>query len=42
MLIHSLHDRIKEMFPKVKVIAFGSFATQLYLPDGDVDVAVLT
>lgn len=30
------------MFPEVSVIAFGSFATQLYLPDGDVDVAILT
>lgn len=24
------------------MIPFGSFATQLYLPDGDIDIAVLT
>lgn len=30
------------MFPKCDVIPFGSFATQLYLPDGDIDIAVLT
>lgn len=30
------------MFPKCDVIFFGSFATQLYLPDGDIDIAVLT
>lgn len=31
-----------EIFPKADVIAFGSFATQLYLPDGDIDIAILT
>lgn len=38
----SIKDRILEFFPKAEVVAFGSFATQLYLPDGDVDIAVLT
>lgn len=28
--------------PGVEVLCFGSFATQLYLPDGDIDMAVLT
>lgn len=30
------------MFPEAEVVAFGSFATQLYLPDGDIDLVVLT
>lgn len=30
------------MFPGIQVLPFGSFATQLYLPDGDIDIAVLT
>lgn len=40
--IFSIKDKIIEMFPKAEVVPFGSFATQLYLPDGDIDVAVLT
>lgn len=31
-----------QMFPGLQVFPFGSFATQLYLPDGDIDIVVVT
>ena len=32
---------IVEKYPTAKVEYFGSFATKLYLPDGDIDITVL-
>jgi DNA polymerase sigma len=32
---------ILEKYPNAQVKYFGSFATKLYLPDGDIDVTVL-
>lgn len=32
---------INEKYPQASVEYFGSFATKLYLPDGDIDVTVL-
>lgn len=32
---------IVEKYPQAKVEYFGSFATKLYLPDGDIDITVL-
>jgi non-canonical poly(A) RNA polymerase PAPD5/7 len=36
-----LTSLIKETIGDCEVKAFGSFATGLYLPDGDIDVAIL-
>ena len=32
---------INEKYPSADVRVFGSFATELYLPDGDIDITVL-
>ena len=40
--IDRIKKTIQKLFPRAKVLVFGSFATKLYLPDGDVDIAVLT
>ena len=39
--IEEITDFIKEVVPECEVKVFGSFATKLYLPDGDIDIAVL-
>ena len=38
----SVKQNILSIFPEVTVETFGSFATKLYLPDGDIDIVVLT
>ncbi len=32
---------IVQKYPEAKVEYFGSFATKMYLPDGDIDITVL-
>ena len=32
---------IVQKYPQAQVKYFGSFATKMYLPDGDIDVTVL-
>ena len=32
---------INEKYPSAKVEFFGSFATKMYLPDGEIDITVL-
>ena len=33
---------LEEELPGITVKVFGSFATKLYLPDGDIDIVVMT
>ncbi|KAJ3766790.1 hypothetical protein FB446DRAFT_793777 [Lentinula raphanica] len=42
LLIHQITTAIKRRFPDAEVHPFGSFATKLYLPSGDIDLVVLS
>ncbi|KAI8090666.1 hypothetical protein BDF21DRAFT_460094 [Thamnidium elegans] len=39
-LIHRIRVAITEKWPEAKVDVFGSFSTQLYLPNSDIDIVV--
>lgn len=40
--MNRIKNSIMEIIPDCSVEIFGSFATKLYLPDGDIDMVVLT
>lgn len=39
-LVHRIRSVIQEKWPGSKVDVFGSFSTQLYLPNSDIDLVV--
>ncbi|GAA5809060.1 hypothetical protein MFLAVUS_002463 [Mucor flavus] len=39
-LVHRIRVAITEKWPEAKVEVFGSFSTQLYLPNSDIDIVV--
>ncbi|KAI8338779.1 hypothetical protein EDC96DRAFT_523167 [Choanephora cucurbitarum] len=39
-LVHRIRHAIQSRFPEAEVFVFGSFSTQLYLPNSDIDLVV--
>lgn len=39
-LVHRIREAVKDKWPEAEVVVFGSFSTQLYLPNGDIDLVV--
>ncbi|KAF9261467.1 hypothetical protein L218DRAFT_870141 [Marasmius fiardii PR-910] len=42
LLVDMISSAIKSRYPDAKVYPFGSYATKLYLPSGDIDLVVLS
>ncbi len=40
-MLEEVRGIVRQRYPQADVRAFGSFATRLYLPDGDIDIVVL-
>ena len=39
-LVHRIREAVTTQWPDAEVIVFGSFSTQLYLPNSDIDIVV--
>lgn len=40
-IINYIRKELSSLFPELKLIPYGSFVTQIFLPDGDVDLVIL-
>lgn len=34
-------EKLQSVFPEGKVLPYGSFVTELYLPNGDIDLVII-
>ncbi|KAE8302576.1 Topoisomerase I-related protein [Giardia duodenalis] len=40
-IIKYIRDKLHSLFPELQLIPYGSFVTRIFLPDGDIDLAII-